>query len=67
MNRILEHEVHKIWCRLHEFVQLLQILQLSSFLFVENVKVVLRSIELHIFDLGGQICLLLSYFLVALL
>ena len=67
MDRILEHEVHKIWRRLHEFVQLLQVLQLSPFLFVEDVKVVLRCIQLHVFDLRGQICLLLSDFLVALL
>lgn len=67
MNRILEHEVNEIGRWLHELVQLLQVLQLSALLLVENVEVVLRSIKLHVLDLGGQVSLLFGDLLVALL
>ena len=67
MNRILEHEVNEIGRWLHELVQLLQVLQLSALLLVENVEVVLRCIKLHVLDLGGQVSLLFGDLLVALL
>ena len=66
MDRILEHEVDKVWSRLHKFVQLLQILQFSALFLVEYIEVVFGGVQLHIFDLGGQISLLLGNLLVAL-
>ena len=66
MDRILEHEVDKVGSWLHEFVQLLQILQFSALFLVENIEVVFGGVQLHVFDLGGQISLLLGNFLIAL-
>ena len=59
MDGVLEHEVYEVGVRLDEVVQILQILQLASLLFVKDVKVVLRGVKLHVFDLLGQIGLLL--------
>ena len=42
-------------------------MSLSTLLLVENVEVVLRSIKLHVLDLGGQVSLLFGDLLVALL
>ena len=67
MNGVLEHEVDEVGRRLDELIQLLQVLQLSSLLLVENVEIILRGVQLHIFDLGGQVGLLLGDLLVALL
>ena len=67
MDRILEHEVDEVGRRLDELVQLLQVLQLSPFLLVENVEIILGGVQLHVFDLGGQVGLLLGDLLVALL
>ena len=59
MDGVLEHEVYEVGVGLDEVVQILQILQLASLLFVKDVKVVLRGVKLHVFDLLGQIGLLL--------
>ena len=67
MDSILEHEVDEVGRRLDELVQLLQVLQLSPLLLVENVEIILRGVQLHVFDLGGQVGLLLGDLLVALL
>ena len=40
MNSVLEHEVNEIRCRLYKLVQLLQVLQLSPLLLVEDIEVV---------------------------
>ena len=53
MDRILEHEVDKVWSRLHKFVQLLQILQFSALFLVEYIEVVFGGVQLHVFDLSG--------------
>ena len=66
MNRVLEHEVNEVGRWLHKLVQLLQILQLAALLFVKNVEVVFRGIQLHILELCGQIGLLLGDLLIAL-
>ena len=52
MDGILEHEVNEIGGRLHELVQLLKILELSSLLLVKDIKGVLGSVELHILELS---------------
>ena len=67
MNSVLEHEVDEVGRRLDELIQLLQVLQLSPLLLVENVEIILGGVQLHIFDLGGQVGLLLGDLLVALL
>ena len=67
MNGVLEHEVDEVGRRLNELIQLLQVLQLSPLLLVENVEIILGGVQLHIFDLGGQVGLLLGDLLVALL
>ena len=67
MDSILEHEVDEVGRRLDELVQLLQVLQLSPLLLVENVEIILGGVQLHVFDLGGQVGLLLGDLLVALL
>ena len=67
MNGVLEHEVDEVGRRLDELIQLLQVLQLSPLLLVENVEIILGGVQLHIFDLGGQVGLLLGDLLVALL
>ena len=41
MNCVLKHEINEIWCRLDKLIQLLQVLQLSALLFVENVEIIL--------------------------
>ena len=67
MNGVFEHEVDEVGCRLDEFVQLLQVFQLAPLSFIKDVEVVLGGIQLHVFDLCCQICLLISYFLISLL
>ena len=67
MNGVLEHEVDEVGRRLDELIQLLQVLQLSPLLLVENVEIILGGVQLHVFDLGGQVGLLLGDLLVALL
>ena len=67
MNSVLEHEVDEIRGWLDKLVQLLQVLELSTFFLVEDIKVVLRSIELHVFELGRQVNFLFSDLLIALL
>ena len=67
MNGVLEHEVDEVGRRLDELIQLLQVLKLSPLLLVENVEIILGGVQLHIFDLGGQVGLLLGDLLVALL
>ena len=67
MNSVLEHEVDEIGGWLDKLVQLLQVLELSTFFLVEDIKVVLRSIELHVFELGRQVNFLFSDLLIALL
>ncbi len=59
MDGVLEHEVYEVRVGLNEVVQILQILQLASLLLVKDVKVVLRGVKFHVFDLLGQIGLLL--------
>ncbi len=59
MDGVFEHEVYEVGVRLDEVVQILQILQLASLLLVKDVKVVLRGVQFHVFDLLGQIGLLL--------
>ena len=59
MNGVFKHEVDKVGIRLDEVVQILKILQLSSLLFIKDVKVVFRGVELHIFNLLSQIGFLL--------
>ena len=66
MYRVLKHEVNEIWCRLDKLIELLQVLQLSALLFVENVEIILRCVKFHVLDLGGEVGLLLGDFLVAL-
>ena len=65
MYRVFEHEVDEVWGRLDEFIEKLQVLQFASLLLIEDVEVVFRSIQLHIFDLRRQIGLLFSYFLIS--
>ena len=67
MNSVLEHEVDEIGGWLHKLVQLLQVLELSTFFLVEDIKVVLRCIELHVFELGRKVNFLFSDLLIALL
>ena len=67
MYGVLEHEVYEVGVGLHKLVQLLQVLQLTSLLLVEDVKVVLRRVQLHVFKLVRQISLLLRDFFVAFL
>jgi hypothetical protein len=67
VDRVFEHEVDEVGVGLDELVELLQILQLASLLLVENVEVVFGGVELHVFDLRHQVCLLLANFLIALL
>ena len=67
MNRVLEHEVDKVGRGLNEFVQLLQVLQFTALLLVEDVKIVLRCVQLHVLDLCCQVSLLLCDLLVTLL
>ena len=67
MNSVLEHEVDEVGRRLNELIQLLQVLQLSPLLLVENVEIILGGVQLHVLDLGGQVGLLLGDLLVALL
>ena len=67
MDRVFEHEVDEVGRRLDELIQLLQVLQLTPLLLVENIEIILGSIKLHVFDLGRQISLLLGDLLVALL
>ena len=67
MNGVLEHEVDEVGRRLNELIQLLQVLQLSPLLLVENVEIILGGVQLHVLDLGGQVGLLLGDLLVALL
>ena len=67
MNSVLEHEVNEVRRRLDELVQLLQVLQLSTLLLVENIEIILGGVKLHVLDLGGQVGLLLGDLLVALL
>ena len=67
MDRVFEHEVDEVGRRLDELIQLLQVLQLTPLLLVENIEVILGSIKFHVFDLGGQVGLLLGDLLVALL
>ena len=67
MNGVLEHEVDEVGRRLDELIQLLQVLQLSPLLLVENVEIILGGVQLHVLDLGGQVGLLLGDLLVALL
>ena len=67
MNSVLEHEVDEVGRRFDELIQLLQILQLSPLLLVKNVEIILRCVQLHIFDLSCQVGLLLGDLLVALL
>ena len=67
MNRVFEHEVDEVGCRLDKLIQLLQGLELSPLLLVEYVEVVLRGVELHILDLCSQVSLLLGNLLIPLL
>ena len=67
MDGIFEHEVDKVGVGLYELVELLKTFQLTAFLIIEDVKVILRRIELHILDLVNQIGFLLGNFLIALL
>ena len=67
MNGVLEHEVDEVGRRFDELIQLLQVLQLSPLLLVENVEIILGGVQLHVLDLGGQVGLLLGDLLVALL
>ena len=67
MNGVLEHEVDEVGRRFDELIQLLQVLQLSPLLLVENVEIILGGVQLHVLDLGGQVGLLLGDLLVAFL
>ena len=67
MNGVLEHKVDEVRRRLDELVQLLQVLKFAPLLLVENVEIILGGVQLHVFDLGGQVGLLLGDLLVALL
>ena len=67
MNRVFEHEVDEVGCRLDKLIQLLQGLELSPLLLVEYVEVILRGVELHILDLCSQVSLLLGNLLIPLL
>ena len=66
MDRILKHEVDEVRRWLHEFIQLLQILQFSALLLIKYIEVVFRGVQFHVFDLSGQISLLFGDLLVAL-
>ena len=67
MNRVFEHEIDEVGCRLDKLIQLLQVLQISPFLLVEYVEIVLRGVEIHILDLCSQVSLLLGNLLIPLL
>ena len=53
MYSVFKHEVDEVGRRLDELVQLLQVLQLSPLLLVENVEIILGGVQLHVFDLSG--------------
>jgi hypothetical protein len=67
MDRVLEHEVDKVWRWLDELVQLLQILELTALFLIEDIEVVFRGVQFHVLHLGGQVSLLLCDLLVTLL
>ena len=67
MYSVFKHEVDEVGRRLDELVQLLQVFQFTPLPLIKDVEVVLRSIQLHVLDLGCQICLLLSNLLIPLL
>ena len=67
MNRVFEHKVDEVGCRLDELVQLLEVLQLTTLLFIEDVEVVFGCVQLHVLDLCCQVSLLLGDLFVALL
>lgn len=66
MDGVLEHEVDEIGVGLDKLVQLLQVLELASLLLVEDVEVVFGGVQLHVFDIGQQVGLLLGDLLVPL-
>ena len=41
MDRVLEHEVDEVGSRFDEFIELLQVFELTALLFVEYVEIVL--------------------------
>ena len=67
MNRVLKHEIDKVRGRFDEFIELLQIFELTALLFVEYVEIVLGGIKLHVFDLSCQIKFLISNLLITFL
>ena len=67
MDRVFEHEVDEVGRRLDEFVQLLQVFQLAPLSLIKDVEIVLRGIQLHVFALCCQICLLISDLLIPFL
>ena len=67
VNRVFKHEVDEVWVGLDELIELLQVFELTTLLLVKNVEIVLRGVQLHVFELVGQIGLLLRDLLVALL
>jgi len=67
VDRVLKHEVDEVGVGLDKLVELLQVLQFASLLLVENIEVVFGGVELHVFHLRRQVCLLLANFLVSLL
>ena len=66
MYCVFEHEVNEVGIRLDEFIEHLEIFEISSLLFVENVEVILIGVKLHVLVLSDQIGLCLCDFLVAL-
>ena len=50
MDSVFEHEVNEVGVGLHELIELLQVFQLSSLLFVEDIEVVFTGVKLHVFD-----------------
>ena len=67
MDGVFEHKVDEVGIGLDELVELLEILELTTLLLVKNIEIVLRGVQFHVFELIGQIGLLLRDLLVALL
>jgi len=51
MYSIFEHIVDEVGVRLNELIQVMQVLKVFAFLFVENVKVNIASVNVHVLKL----------------
>jgi len=67
VDSVLEHKIDEVGVGLDELVQLLEASQIAALLLIEDIEVVLASVQLHVLDLGRQISLLFTYLLIALL